>query len=925
MHLVQREHERALIRSLYAECLRGRGQIVHITGPTASGKSALLDDFVGHVTASGGMHIPVSGVRGEQDLPLGLLNQIMVAVGLSPVALEARRVSELPQADLLPWLVPRLEEVCRELRLTASEAPLTVHVDDAHLADAPSVRCLLYVLRRLRRVPLMAVVTERSPSREGVAEHLAELSLLPQSTQIRLAPLGTADVRELLSGYFTEAGDEAVADLVRITGGVPGLVSAVLGDHLGTARRTPRYGAPSRFRPGESYRAAFVEYLRRHGPSAMELAKVLAVMGETDARDEPLPHVLTRWREAGSTLHRLGTAGLLDSDGFRHPEARAAVLDLMGPDERAGAHLGCARLLYENDAPVIRVARHLRATDRVSDPWAVPLLCTAAEQAMAGGDLAFAIDCLSSASAFCTDEGAKPRIAVALAATLWRVDPEAATRHLLRLTGDALAGRLPACELYALLRGLLWAGHRVEAERVLRGMPEAVRGDSDPDASVEARITRAVCATTHPEVTVLVPGAEGAGEVSDAPSIAKPILRLSGAESLATALAGTDDRCATDRAEEVLTNAGLGEHMVEAVSAALSALVYTDRLDRAVYWGESLIDAPDRSPLWRGQAHMLRAHVALRTGDLGVARHHAKTALSTLSVPGWGVVAGLPLGDLLLIAEATGDRREVARVLAEPVTEEVFRSRFGLHYLYARGHHHLNAGRAQCALADFSVCGELMTRWGMDTPSLVPWRGGTARAHLRLGEPGAARRLVVEQEALAAPGRPRTRGVVLRDLATVLPPEERVPVLEDAIHLLDRAPDALEASRSRLDLADTYEVLGDGAEAVCLRERARRSLAEHSAPLVGEHGAPVPAPAPGPGARAGDRLGPRPAAPELTRAESRVAVLAAKGLTNRQISSNLHITVSTVEQHLTRIYRKFDITERQRIADVLPRDRDMAR
>ncbi|MFD6952240.1 hypothetical protein A6A08_16350 [Nocardiopsis sp. TSRI0078] len=921
MHLVQREHERALIRSLYAECVRGRGQIVRITGPTASGKSALLDDFVGHVTASGGTHIPVSGVRGEQDLPLGLLNQIMVAVGLSPAVPEARRTSESLQDGLPPWLVPRLEELCRELRLTASDAPLTVHVDDAHLADVPSVRCLLYVLRRLRRVPLMAVITERSPSREGVAEHLAELALLPQSTRIRLAPLVTADVRELLSGYFTEVGDEAVADLVRITGGVPGLVRAVLEDHLGTARRTPRYGAPTRFRPDESYRVAFIEYLRRHGPSATELAKVLAVMGETEARGEPLPRVLTRWRKAEDTLHRLRTAGLLGSDGFRHPEAQAAVLDLMGPDERAGTHLWCARLLYENGAPAARVARHLRAADRVSDPWAVPLLCAAAEQAMTGGDIAFAIDCLSSASAFCTDEETKPRIAVALAATLWRVDPEASTRHLLRLTGDALAGRLPACELYALLRGLLWAGHRVEAERVLRGLPESVRGDSAPDASVEARITRAVCATTHPEVAALVPEPRRAGETHDAPSIATPILRLSGAESLTTALAGTDDRCATDRAEEVLTNAGLGEHMVEAVSAALSALVYTDRLDQAVYWSESLIDMPDRSPLWLGQAHMLRAHVALRTGDLGVARHHAKAALSTLSMPGWGVVAGLPLGDLLLVAEATGDRREAARVLAEPVTAEVFRSRYGLHYLYARGQHHLNEGRAQCALADFSVCGELMTRWEMDTPSLVPWRGGTARAHLRLGELGAARRLVVEQEALAAHGRPRTRGVVLRDLAAVLPPEERVPVLEEAVHLLDRAPDALEASRARLDLADTREVLNDGAEAVCLRERARRSLAEHSVPMTGERGVPGPVPAPEPGTR----LGPRPDAPELTRAESRVAVLAAKGLTNRQISSSLHITVSTVEQHLTRIYRKFDITERQRIADVLPRDRDMVR
>ncbi|NEA06615.1 helix-turn-helix transcriptional regulator, partial [Streptomyces sp. SID10116] len=46
---------------------------------------------------------------------------------------------------------------------------------------------------------------------------------------------------------------------------------------------------------------------------------------------------------------------------------------------------------------------------------------------------------------------------------------------------------------------------------------------------------------------------------------------------------------------------------------------------------------------------------------------------------------------------------------------------------------------------------------------------------------------------------------------------------------------------------------------------------------------------------------------ELTEAERRVAELAADGFTNREISRKLYVTVSTVEQHLTRIYRKLDV------------------
>ncbi|MEK8170202.1 helix-turn-helix transcriptional regulator [Streptomyces sp. M19] len=41
--------------------------------------------------------------------------------------------------------------------------------------------------------------------------------------------------------------------------------------------------------------------------------------------------------------------------------------------------------------------------------------------------------------------------------------------------------------------------------------------------------------------------------------------------------------------------------------------------------------------------------------------------------------------------------------------------------------------------------------------------------------------------------------------------------------------------------------------------------------------------------------------------------MAACGYTNRDISTRLYITVSTVEQHLTRVYRKLRIEGRQQL------------
>ncbi|MGP3959996.1 AAA family ATPase [Nonomuraea sp. 3N208] len=59
----------------------------------------------------------------------------------------------------------------------------------------------------------------------------------------------------------------------------------------------------------------------------------------------------------------------------------------------------------------------------------------------------------------------------------------------------------------------------------------------------------------------------------------------------------------------------------------------------------------------------------------------------------------------------------------------------------------------------------------------------------------------------------------------------------------------------------------------------------------------------------------------LSEAERRVAVRAAQGRTNREIAEELYITRSTVEQHLTRIYRKLQVRTKEdlgRLAAALP-------
>ena len=58
----------------------------------------------------------------------------------------------------------------------------------------------------------------------------------------------------------------------------------------------------------------------------------------------------------------------------------------------------------------------------------------------------------------------------------------------------------------------------------------------------------------------------------------------------------------------------------------------------------------------------------------------------------------------------------------------------------------------------------------------------------------------------------------------------------------------------------------------------------------------------------------------LTRSERRVAQLAAAGMTNREIASELIVSVKTVSGQLTAVYRKLDIHDRAALAAVMQND-----
>jgi hypothetical protein len=107
----------------------------------------------------------------------------------------------------------------------AAVSPLCLVVDDAHWADAASLRYLAFLLTRLEELDAALVVATRPPEARTDAELLTTLTTDSSADAIRLGPLSRAAVAELLGAGLGRAPDPNVVDTsLRVTRGRPFLV-----------------------------------------------------------------------------------------------------------------------------------------------------------------------------------------------------------------------------------------------------------------------------------------------------------------------------------------------------------------------------------------------------------------------------------------------------------------------------------------------------------------------------------------------------------------------------------------------------------------------------------------------------------------------------------------------------------------------------
>ncbi|WP_431783854.1 helix-turn-helix transcriptional regulator [Streptomyces chumphonensis] len=964
MVLIQREAQLAQLRAAFDACTGSQGgRVCLISGAVGSGKTALLEAFVAHVTDGRGHLMSATGSQVERHLPFGVMDQIIDSSGLERAS--ARKAAtvvrhlglttsppEAPESDAIhpaaqgsppPTAPSAAHGLFTSLLDLAGPLPLVVTIDDVHHADTASLRCLLYAIRRLRHKQIMVLLTESPMLRTRHPHFRAELLSQPHLSRVSLEPLTDAALSRLARIHPVPSGarDRVAREAPTLTGGSPLLMRALLDESCAAPSPASDASAGSGVQPVPvlhgTFDQAVLRCLYRHEPEVRSAAQALAVLG----RPTPLP-VLGRLlglspEFTAQSLRLLRRCGLVSSDGLGHPRIVDVVLADLPTEERLRLHRRAAEVLHEYGAEPGVVAAHLVSADWAEPAWSEAALHEAATQALDAGRPDVTGACLRLARGAVRPGSRWTEADTLLLRSRWQINPLAAATDLGALTESArdasgagagtTADERYGPETVGAVPPLLWHGRPDTACRIVRTV--AARTRPAPDLRARLDGARLLISLVHPD---RYPQARAdARRVADVGTATSMTGRhLDAMTLLADTL--TPDRAQHDtvgNAELMIQRHMADEGALGPLAAPLLAMLYAGRPDLVVAWTRVLLPRPSvrHAPSWKAVLHGIHAEAALRMGALADADEHARAALTVLTPQAWGVAVAGPLSTLIGSATEAGRHDEAERWLAKPVPAESFRTPLGLHYLLARARHHLATGRRRAAADDLLWCGKEVTTWRMDTATLAPWRLELARVHLAFGDHCEAVRLLEEQLDVGQSVDDRTRGMALRVLAGLVPPERGDGLRAQAVQLLETCGDRIELARALADTGQALRTAGDDAGARPYFQRADQLAQGAGSPALAQRTARAAADlalCPRPRDRRQHSFGVDAKSPGadgtgtgLSRAERRVAALAAQGHTNRQISSELFITVSTVEQHLTRVYRKLDVKQRTDLANRL--------
>ena len=939
--LLEREHEIERLRAALRAVGRRAGVTLLIEGAAGMGKSRLLQEARGRAAGLGFRLLGARATELEQGFPYGVMLQLFERLLVEADSGERERwfagAASLA-ADLLTggsaatpggaarslsggdpgyawqhglyWLVSNV----------STDSPLVLVVDDLQWCDAPSARALAFIARRLEGLPVALILASR-PLDPLLAPEAAVLLADPVTEFLRPSPLTRAAVSALIAAQLS-AGPHArfVQACLKVTGGNPFLLGELLNEAAarGLAPSASAAEDVGSIVPRGVANAVLLR-VARLAPPAAALARALSVLGDGAQAGDAGQLAGLAGAQVDAAMAGLVSAGVVEPGGtirFTHPIVRRAIYDDISPAERERLHHSAWCTLQERRAPVRQVAAHVIQTQPAADPDATALLRSAASDALTLGDAAGAAALLSRAMDEPPAESERAAVLLALGQARARAGMPEAVAPLLELVEHGEEEPAIAAAATELGGMLFFAGRAAEGAAILRRAQERLPAVGAAREQLEV----ALLAASYTSVSARREADATIAKLRDPGGSARGVLQATTLATLAmdevTYLRSA--RTAIDLAQRALA-AGLPRepHRGESwVLLALAALIASDALDDALRSvDEILAQARTRgSALTVVTVSSLRANIGMRSGDLIASQADAQTAIELApdllgaEFAGLGVAAAVLAG---LDREETPDslRRLIdgagVRYDTEFMPNALLR--------YASGVLRAAAGNHEAAIEELRSCAFDHPAHGGENPAMFPWRSAAALSLAELGRAGEAQKLAADEVQRARSfGAPRAIGIALRAQALVGSQAQRSAGLAAALAVLADSPARLEHARVLVDLGATLRAAGQRTAA---REPLLDGLtrAARCGARTLERRARTELAAIGVRPRGIDGAGPD----SLTPSERRVAELAAKGGTNREIAQTLFVTEKTVETHLGRAFRKLDITSRRQLPDVL--------
>ncbi len=931
--LVERDTELARIEELLNSVQGGAGFAAAVVGPAGIGKTSLLEAAREQASELGLECLSARGGELERDFSFGVVRQLLeptlrglserdraaVLGGAARAAAPALGFEDEREADgdvSSFAVVHGLYWACVAL---AERRPLVFFVDDAHWADAASLRFLSYLERRLEEVPVGVLSGARPPAAPSHIELVESVISDAAVLQIAPRPLSVDAMAAIVERSGGEKPDEEFAAAFhRATGGNP-FLGVTFADVL--AERDVAPIAENVARLGELGRgvtsSVVVRRLGHLAPSAKSLARAIAVLGaEVEPRHARVLAELSE-ADAAAAADSLAVQGVVRVGRrleFVHPLVRAAVRDAIPAAERGLQHARAAQMLAADDPA--RAAVHLLAVPPAGKQWAAEVLRAAARSAIASGDPEAAVAYLARAAEEPPEDSARAETMHELGvAELAAGRAPNAAEHLDRartLTESARASAVIAQEQAIALAA---HGRYPDAARLLEETLDSVADETELRLELGAQLHQAA---------FMLPASYRRWQAREYVGDRDPIGTTRG-ERAGLAVLATEGALRTEPADRVRAWASraLDNGLIQDGGSYSSLwinvacpLIFAEGFERtAILVTEAMDDARRRdSPIGYARAHLVGAMLGFRQGAISRALADAEVG-TKLGREGGFAFSLLTVGTLVEILIEVGELDRADEELRLSALDEEVPELFITEWaLMARGRLRLAQGRTEAAIKDLEELGRRgEDGWWPWNPGMFPYREHLALALFRAGAVDRARSVAEEDLELAHRwGAPGSLGRALRTAGLVRGDEGRIDLLRESVEVLSGSGARLEQARSLVELgaairrggrrADAREPLREGMElahrcgASVLRERAREELVAT-------------------GAR--PRSVVRTGVEALTPSELRVAEMAADGLTNREIAQALFVTLRTVEVHLTHTYQKLDISSRKGLPEAL--------